>query len=43
MKSTAAPDLQPVLRGQLLHLRPLRSDDGYGRERLAFEIRNKDN
>jgi RimJ/RimL family protein N-acetyltransferase len=21
------PDLQPVLRGQLLHLRPLRSDD----------------
>ena len=22
-----APDLQPVLRGQLLHLRPLRSDD----------------
>jgi N-acetyltransferase len=27
MKRTASPDLQPVLRGQLLHLRPLRSDD----------------
>ncbi len=27
MKTTAGPDLQPVLRGELLGLRPLRSDD----------------
>lgn len=27
MKTTTAPDLQPVLRGQLLGLRPMRSDD----------------
>ena len=27
MKTASAPDLQPSLRGELLHLRPLRSDD----------------
>jgi RimJ/RimL family protein N-acetyltransferase len=27
MNTTSSPDLQPVLRGQLLDLRPLRSDD----------------